>query len=103
MKNSSLEMCNEILGNESGSSIDPNLDEYSYLMSENKSCNIIKQRKYFKKNGAFPPPLSSMNAIKLEAHREGGRLVITASNFCAIYFKTERENGRLRLFLLKKD
>ncbi|KAL8513571.1 hypothetical protein ACS0TY_012878 [Phlomoides rotata] len=102
MKSSSLEMCNETLGNESGSNIDPNLDEYSYLMLENMSCEQRKPRKYCKKNDVFPPPLSSMNGIKVEARREGGRLVITASNFRAIYFKSERENGRLRMFLVQK-
>lgn len=103
----SLEMCPETLGNESGSSIDPNLDEYSYLVLKRESCNVIKQRKARKccrKNGVFPPPLSSMNGVRVEASREGGRLVITASNFRAdrVYFKSERENGRLRLFFLKK-
>lgn len=108
----SLEMCTETLGSETGSSIDPNLNEYSYLELERQSTIRINQpkiREFCKKiryNSSFPPPLTSIsgnNGVKVQTHREGGRLVITAFTFsaCRIYFKAERKNGRLRLSLLK--
>lgn len=111
----SLEMCTEILGSESGSYIDPILDQgphttqerqcYSSRIKPRKTQEMCKKTKHITN---FPPPLTSISSgygVKVEAHRGGGRLVITAfvsSSACRIYLKSERENGRLRVFLHKE-
>ncbi|XP_057780653.1 protein FANTASTIC FOUR 3-like [Salvia miltiorrhiza] len=96
-----LEMCTEILGSESGSSIDPSLDICSQHSSK------IKPRKT-KHTTSFPPPLTSIASgygVKVQAHRGGGRLLISvvasSSSACRIFLKSEREHGRLRVFLHK--
>ncbi|KAI3449629.1 hypothetical protein Pfo_006294 [Paulownia fortunei] len=108
----SLEMCTESLGSETGSGIDSSIDGFSYHVSERQSSGRIKQpktrelAKKVKHISSFPPPLTSISGsdgVQVQTHREGGRLVIKAFSFssCSTYFQTERENGRLRLSLLK--
>ncbi|KAL1550195.1 protein FANTASTIC FOUR 4-like [Salvia divinorum] len=94
-----LDMCTEILGSESGSHIDPNLDICSDNTQERQYSSSIKTQKT-KQTSSFPPPLTSITSVKVEAQRGGGRLVITvvtSSSACSV----ERFNGRLRVFLHK--
>ncbi|KAH6808397.1 hypothetical protein C2S51_029505 [Perilla frutescens var. frutescens] len=111
----SLEMCTEILGCETGTYIDPTTDKCLQTPRERQCSATIRPRKTrdickkIKHVSSFPPPLTSISSgygIKVQAHRGGGRLVITAftsnsGNSGRIHFKSERENGRLRLFLHK--
>ncbi|XP_047961544.1 protein FANTASTIC FOUR 4-like [Salvia hispanica] len=98
-----LDMCTEILGSESGSCIDPSFDICSDNTQERQYSSNIKPREIGKKTkqtSSFPPPLTSITSVKVEAQRGGGRLVITilaSSSACSV----ERENGRLRVFLHK--
>ncbi|KAG6426889.1 hypothetical protein SASPL_111127 [Salvia splendens] len=98
-----LDMCTEILGSESGSHIDPSLDIFSDNTQERQYSSNIKPREIGKKTkqtSSFPPPLTSITSVKVEAQRGGGRLVITvlaSSSACSV----ERKNGRLRVFLHK--
>ncbi|KAK6141403.1 hypothetical protein DH2020_024851 [Rehmannia glutinosa] len=105
----SLEMCTESLGSETGNGIDSIFDEFS---SEKQSSTRIKpaknldSSKKIKKSSNFPPPLTSISGnegVQVKTHREGGRLVIKAFSFssCTTYFQAERENGRLKLSLLR--
>ncbi|KAI3460875.1 hypothetical protein Pfo_017538 [Paulownia fortunei] len=105
----SLEICTESLGSETGSNIDSSVDEFSYLVLERQSSSRTREfcRK-IKYISSFPPPLTSISGsdgVKVQTHREGGRLLIQAFTFssCRTYFKAERENGRLRLSLLEDD
>ncbi|KAL7112883.1 hypothetical protein ACP275_04G028900 [Erythranthe tilingii] len=112
----SLEMCTESLGSETGSGIDLNIDELRYLVHDDDDDVMEKQsntaariEKAKAKKGCgnnFPPPLSSIaggDGVQVKTHREGGRLVIKAFSFSssATCFRAEREDGRLRLSLLK--
>lgn len=110
----SLEMCTESLGSETGNNIDSSIDEFSYHVLQKQSSSGIKQpktREFIKKvkhSSSFPPPLTSIGGsegVQVQTHREGGRLVIKAFSFssCSTYFQAERENGRLRLSLLKNS
>ncbi|KAL7151389.1 hypothetical protein ABFS83_04G027600 [Erythranthe nasuta] len=115
----SLEMCTESLGSETGSGIDLNIDELRYhihddddddddVMEKQSNTAARIEKAKAKKGGGnnFPPPLSSIaggDGVQVQTHREGGRLVIKAFSFSssATYFRAEREDGRLRLSLLK--
>ncbi|KAG6429148.1 hypothetical protein SASPL_107189 [Salvia splendens] len=103
LSNKGLDMCTEILGSESGSYIDPSFDICSDNTQERQYSSNIKPREIGKKtkqSSSFPPPLTSITSVKVEAQRGGGRLVITvlaSSSACSV----ERENGRLRVFLHK--
>ncbi|KAL7084191.1 hypothetical protein ACP275_14G209800 [Erythranthe tilingii] len=110
MSTRSLEMCTETLGSETGTHI---MDESTYLaiMEKRSSCGSEQPTKTCKKIKhvtSFPPPLTSIvgggGGVEMRARREEGRLVIEAvassSRSC---FKAERENGRLRLSLVKDE
>ncbi|KAL6516070.1 hypothetical protein OROGR_019375 [Orobanche gracilis] len=75
----SLEMCTESLGCETGNNIVSDYDDFSY-------------HAFLEKQG-----------VQVRTHREGGRLVIEAFNFPygGNYFQAERDNGRLKLSLVK--
>ncbi|KAL8055015.1 hypothetical protein ABFX02_04G028600 [Erythranthe guttata] len=110
----SLEMCTESLGSETGSGIDLKIDELSYhihddddvMEKQSNAAARIEKAKAKKGGNNFPPPLSSIaggDGVQVQTRREGGRLVIKAFSFSssATYFRAEREDGRLRLSLLK--
>lgn len=105
----SLEMCTEILGCETGCHDYPVPDMCLQTTQERQCSSSIKPwktREICKKTttkhgggGGFPPPLTSMSGgVRVQARRGGSRVVIT-SFFSRVNFKSERENGRLRLFL----
>ncbi|GER26538.1 hypothetical protein STAS_02187 [Striga asiatica] len=101
----SLEMCTESLGNETGTNIILDFDEFS-LHALDKPAKIRESPKKTNKVNDFPPPLTSISGdegVQVYAHREGGRLVIRAFNFSSHrnFFQVERENGRLRLSLVR--
>ncbi|CAA0816719.1 Protein FANTASTIC FOUR 1 [Striga hermonthica] len=96
----SLEMCTESLGSETGSDF--------YSKESFVTNKLARKTRESSKKTDFPPPLTIMNGnnnkgVKMVSHREGGRLVIEAFVFSSKWsrFKTERENGRLRLCLVK--
>ncbi|CAA0832099.1 Protein FANTASTIC FOUR 3 [Striga hermonthica] len=101
----SLDMCTESLGNETGTNIILDFDEFS-LHALDRPAKIRESPKKTKKVNDFPPPLTSISGdewVQVHAHREGGRLVIRAFN-CSCrrnFFRAERENGRLRLSLVR--
>ncbi|GFP82005.1 protein fantastic four 1 [Phtheirospermum japonicum] len=100
-------MCTESLGCETGSSFYSSFDEIPNPVSRNPSCPRNKPAKKICKKINFPPPLKSISGgkgLKMQSCREGGRLVIKASAFSSpgSCFKAERENGRLRLCLVKE-
>ncbi|EPS65457.1 hypothetical protein M569_09320, partial [Genlisea aurea] len=97
----SLEMCTENLGTETG--IHSSSPQF-FLPPENEFSGRIRRPKSEKTRSVFPPPLSSIaggGGVLIESHREEGRLVIRARNSCSlrIYFKAERGDGRLKLYL----
>ncbi|KAL7126598.1 hypothetical protein ABFS83_14G199000 [Erythranthe nasuta] len=111
MSTRSLEMCTETLGSETGTHI---MDEITYLaMEKRSSCGseqpTTKTCKKIKHVTSFPPPLTSIvggrGGVEMRARREEGRLVIeaVASSSSRSCFKAERENGRLRLSLVKDE
>lgn len=101
-----LEMCTEILGCETGCHSYPAPDNCLHNIQERQCSSGIKPRKTreickktTKHGSGFPPPLTSISSgVRVQARRGGGRLVITAF-ISRLHFKSERENGRLRLFL----
>lgn len=107
----SLEMCTESLGCETGSSIvELGIDEPSYQERPSRAARTpnagVTCRKA-KQGNSFPPPLTSISGsdgLKVQTRREGGRLVIKAFALPSIgpCFQAERENGRLRLHLVKE-
>ncbi|KAL0419908.1 UNVERIFIED_CONTAM: protein FANTASTIC FOUR 2 [Sesamum radiatum] len=107
----SLEMCTESLGSETGNCIDSfshHLLDNHQISSRNKQTKSQQLPKKVKHSSSFPPPLTSISGsdgVQVQTHREGGRLVIKAFSFssCSTYFQTERENGRLRLSLLRDE
>ncbi|KAL3648842.1 hypothetical protein CASFOL_005245 [Castilleja foliolosa] len=101
LSSKSLEMCTEGLGCETGNNFYSGLDEFSDLVS--KTRNKPAKKKISKKID-FPPPLTSISG-EMQSCRENGRLVIKASAFSSTgsCFKAERENGRLRLCLVKRN
>ncbi|XP_076922490.1 protein FANTASTIC FOUR 2-like [Bidens hawaiensis] len=113
LSSKSLEMCTESLGSETGSDVSESGDEfYAISMEERERLRAIQRskcRNFDRKvrRNDFPPPLTSISgsdgAVKVNQHREGGRLVIKAVSFfnCGTHFQTERTNGRLRLSLLR--
>ncbi|KAL8029033.1 hypothetical protein ABFS82_14G198800 [Erythranthe guttata] len=110
MSTRSLEMCTETLGSETGTHI---MDEITYLaMEKRSSCGseqpTTKTCKKIKHVTSFPPPLTSIvgrRGVEMRARREEGRLVIeaVASSSSRSCFTAERENGRLRLSLVKDE
>ncbi|CAL5427739.1 unnamed protein product [Camellia sinensis] len=114
LSKTSLEMCTESLGSETGSDISESSDEFSSVWPENSlRSNTIQQSKSrelgkkLTRSGSFPPPLTSISgsdSVRVRPHREGGRLVIKAVAVasCNGYFQAERVDGRLRLCLLKE-
>ncbi|KAJ0791211.1 putative The fantastic four family protein [Helianthus annuus] len=114
LSSKSLEMCTESLGSETGSDVSESGDEFCPIISleERERLRAIQKSKYRNfgrkvRRNDFPPPLTSISgsdgAVKVNHHREGGRLVIKAVSFsnCGTSFQTERTNGRLRLSLLR--
>ncbi|KAL2238877.1 UNVERIFIED_CONTAM: Protein FANTASTIC FOUR 2 [Sesamum indicum] len=107
----SLEMCTESLGSETGNCIDSfshHVFDNNQISSRNKQTKTGQLPKKVKHSSSFPPPLTSISGsdgVQVQTHREGGRLVIKAFSFssCSTYFQTERENGRLRLSLLRDE
>ncbi|KAL0435747.1 UNVERIFIED_CONTAM: protein FANTASTIC FOUR 2 [Sesamum radiatum] len=108
LSTTSLEMCTESLGSETGNCI----DSFSHhVLDNNQISSRTKTRQLPKKvkhSSSFPPPLTSISGndgVQVQTHREGGRLVIKAFSFssCSTYFRTQRENGRLRLSLLRDE
>ncbi|CAM8973682.1 unnamed protein product [Rhodiola kirilowii] len=103
----SLEMCTESLGSETGSDImEANMIESStkFDRKDSKIVGVAKTKREYN----FPPPLTSIsNSVNMKAHRENGRLVMDAvvvaegSNFSL--FDAERIDGRLMLWLKKRD
>lgn len=101
----SLEMCTESLGSETGSVFDST--NIGQDLSYNNNVSMERQSKQAKtrvelgkKVKSFPPPLSSIDGVQVQTHREGGRLVIKAFSVSSC-FQAERDNGRLRLSLMK--
>ncbi|GER24821.1 hypothetical protein STAS_00364 [Striga asiatica] len=107
----SLEMCTESLGSETGNDTISDFDEFSRhyafekpsLLPAKKNLDFAKKTK---RSVDFPPPLTSISGdenVQVRAHRENGRLVIKAFNISSArnFFRAERENGRLRLSLLR--
>ncbi|GMH02684.1 hypothetical protein Nepgr_004523 [Nepenthes gracilis] len=105
----SLEMCTESLGSETGSTISESCNEFSCLLSDNEKYRSRKLRglssaaKKLISPPTFPPPLTTINGVRVKGCRENGRLVIKAisvksSKSC---FKAERRDGRLRLRFVK--
>ncbi|KAK8614641.1 hypothetical protein V6N13_068438 [Hibiscus sabdariffa] len=106
LSETSLEMCTESLGSETGSEVSDSIDHISLLSLENGVYSSTSRRKKTSRVNSFPPPLTSLsgsNGIKVKSHREGGRLVLQAVTIpaCTPYFHRERSEGRLRLSLLK--
>nr|XP_043621966.1 protein FANTASTIC FOUR 1-like [Erigeron canadensis] len=110
----SLEMCTESLGTETGSDVSDSSDEFSLedrerlrSLQRSKARFDLKMVSHRKSSGGFPPPLTSISGsdgtVKVNPHREGGRLVIKAVSVsdCGTKFETERANGRLKLSLFK--
>ncbi|KAL3849865.1 hypothetical protein ACJIZ3_011747 [Penstemon smallii] len=103
-------MCTESLGNETGTCIDSNIDDFS--LKKQIYSKELKPREFSRKvkhtSNNFPPPLTSISrndGVQVKTHREEGRLVIKAFTYssCSNYFQAERKNGRLRLSLLKDE
>ncbi|GFP92282.1 protein fantastic four 3 [Phtheirospermum japonicum] len=102
-------MCTESLGSETGNDIISNLDEFYHQHALEKQSSCRKNQEFpkkVKKISKFPPPLTSISGnegVQVKTHREDGRLVIKAFNFscCRNYLQAERENGRLKLSLLR--
>ncbi|KAL4383563.1 hypothetical protein GQ457_15G022810 [Hibiscus cannabinus] len=106
LSETSLEMCTESLGSETGSEVSDSIDHISLLSLENGVYISTSTRKKTSRASSFPPPLTSLsgsNGVKFKSHREGGRLVLQAVTIpaCTSYFHRERSEGRLRLSLLK--
>lgn len=107
MSTSSLEMCTESLGNETGCYFNENMDERDISCGVQRSmCRAFTKR--IKRTLNFPPPLTSISGnekVRLRSHREGGRLVLRAvsTRACNSYFKAERANGTLMLSLRNDD
>lgn len=101
----SLEMCTESLGSETGSDISDTNDEFYERVRIQKSKIRNFDRKI--RRNDFPPPLTSISGsdstVRVNHHRENGRLVIKAVSFsnCGTNFQTDRSNGRLKLSLLR--
>lgn len=93
----SLEMCTESLGSETGSDISETIEESG---NNNYSSKCGKKHTTNKTVVAhFPPPLTSINGLRVRPHREGDRLILKATTITAPKpcFKAERLDGRLRL------
>ncbi|KAG6438322.1 hypothetical protein SASPL_103260 [Salvia splendens] len=91
----SLDMCTEALCTESGAGIDP------FSAPEPSGSRPRRQRAERASRGgkeSFPPPLAS--CLRVHSHREGGRLVISASASRGRRLTAERGDGRLRLSLV---
>lgn len=118
LNTTSLEMCTESLGSETGSDI--SIEEFSSPLPEKESSPATVSEKCYKyrevfsfskksnRTRNFPPPLTSISGgegVQVRPHREGGRLVITAVavTLCSSFFQTERSDGRLRLSLRKTE
>ncbi|XP_071721354.1 protein FANTASTIC FOUR 2-like [Rutidosis leptorrhynchoides] len=112
----SLEMCTESLGSETGSDVlSESGDDFSFISDEERErLRAIQKSKFdqhfdrkVRRSSDFPPPLTSISGsngtVKVNHHREGGRLVIKAVSFSnrGTNFQVERTNGTLKLSLLK--
>ncbi|KAJ0533449.1 putative The fantastic four family protein [Helianthus annuus] len=97
----SLELCTESLGSETGSEMSDNDTIFSVPTSVTKSRrDRMESKKVLPRS--LPPPLMTMSGSKLfqvRPHREGGRLVIeaTETNLGNACLRAERSDGRLRL------
>ncbi|KAK6940827.1 Fantastic Four domain [Dillenia turbinata] len=111
----SLKMCTESLGSETGSDSGDNDNLSSNSSCENEDCSQNEKprkqqswkSKKMSRNSSFPPPLTTMsssNGVRVQSHRQGGRLVLDAVNVISsrTYFEAERGNGRLTLRIWKK-
>lgn len=102
LTSTSLDMCTESLGSETGCGIDhlpapPPEDPITTTRAKPKKRAI----KHGPAAECFPPPLTSIGGVQVRAHRESGRLVIKACAFSSSsVFQAERGNGRLRLSLV---
>lgn len=109
----SLELCTESLGSETGSDTsESSILSLSLFDSRNgrsspreernsSSIPLMESRKSVS-HRSFPPPLTTIsgsNSLKVRPHREGGRLIIQATEAPSThsYFQRERSHGRLRL------
>ncbi|CAN4098192.1 unnamed protein product [Withania somnifera] len=108
LSSKSLEMCTESLGSETGSNISERIKEHSFSLSVHLA-RPSKRREIGREHNRvanFPPPLTSLSqtngGVQVRPHREGGHLILIATTISAhkSYLKTERTDGRLRLFLL---
>ncbi|KAM3376620.1 protein FANTASTIC FOUR 3 [Capsicum galapagoense] len=102
MSATSLEMCTETLGSETGCYYNDDMDETNFSCGIQRSeCHAFMQS--VKRKVDFPPPLTSisgMERVRVRSYRGGGRLVLRAvsvSNAYNSYFKAERASGTLRL------
>ncbi|XP_071726956.1 protein FANTASTIC FOUR 3-like [Rutidosis leptorrhynchoides] len=103
----SLELCTESLGSETGS--DTSEDDIIFVVPKSvKRCrrDQMESKKVMTRN--FPPPLTTISGSKpfqVRPHREGGRLIIEASetNLGNNCLRAERSDGRLRLTCWKTD
>ncbi|KAI6683723.1 hypothetical protein NL676_029636 [Syzygium grande] len=114
LRERSLEMCTEDLGNETG--IVDHVSESMVLMSvptdgSRYDQNSPKPREHAgakePTRRGFPPPLTTISRVKslqVRPHREDGRLVIEAVETPSSYthFQAERSDGRLRLCFLRE-
>lgn len=114
LRERSLEMCTEDLGNETGivdhvseSVVVPSIptdrsrsDQNSLEPPQHAGAKEPTRR-------SFPPPLTTISGVKslqFRPHREDGRLVIEAIETLSSYpqFQAERSDGRLRLCFLRE-
>lgn len=104
----SLELCTENLGSETGS--DTSEDDAIFAVPTSvKRCRADQvESKKVLMTRKFPPPLTTISGsipFEVRPHREGGRLIIEASerhlgNNC---LRAERSHGRLRLTCWKTE
>ncbi|XP_056161591.1 protein FANTASTIC FOUR 3-like [Syzygium oleosum] len=112
LRERSLEMCTEDLGNETG--IVGHVSESMVLLSvltdgSRYDRNLPKPREHAgakePTRRGFPPPLTTIRGVKslqVRPHREDGRLVIEAIETppCYPHFRAERSDGWLQLCFL---
>ncbi|KAJ9550470.1 hypothetical protein OSB04_014515 [Centaurea solstitialis] len=105
----SLELCTESLGSESGSDTSEDDAMFSFPSSRLSVKRGRREHVESKKvsSRSFPPPLTTMSGSKpfqVRPHREGGRLIIeaTETSLGTSCLQAERSHGRLRLTCWKK-
>ncbi|XP_019169299.1 PREDICTED: protein FANTASTIC FOUR 3-like [Ipomoea nil] len=110
LSETSLKLCTENLGSETGTDIaetaifsSDSLPESSALPPLPRQVAAPRNRNKVKgKPKNFPPPLTTLsapNSLQVRSRREGGRLIIVAVEAPPkhAYFQAERSHGRLRL------